>query len=124
MVAIVEREVDSQLGSSKKQAFTCGVFTDGADISAVGNARSNLRPGFSGIARAIEMRSDVGQAVAVNGGVRSCRLEMGGLDDADLAPTLSARRRDIGPSLARITGKADVTGIRAHPNQSRLQRGR
>src|SRR5215472_13818221 len=120
MVAIVEREVDSQLGSSKEQAFTCGVFTDGADISAVGNTRSDLRPGFSGIARAIEMRSDVGQAMAVNGGVGSRRLEMGGLDHAELAPRRQARRRDITPGLATIARQVDQAGVSADPDESHL----
>src|SRR5262249_15821386 len=124
VAAIVEREVDSQLCPSEKQTFAHRILTYRANVSTAGNAGCDLRPGCSGIARAIDMRSDVGQAMAVNGGVGSRRVEMGGLDDADLAPRRQPWRRDISPILARITAKADATRIRAHPNQSGLQRGR
>ncbi len=71
MVSVVEGDVDSALGSGEEEAFPLGIFADGVDGLVVGKAGDDLLPGLAAVVGAVDIRMQVVEAEAVDGGVGS-----------------------------------------------------
>src|SRR5262249_916338 len=89
---------------------------------AIGGPRSHLAPGLAKFMRGENRRRDIVEPVAINGSVSRARIEMRGINNADLAPIAQGRRSDIRPRLATIARELDHAGVRADPYLSGCNR--
>ena len=113
MVAVVEGNVDSQLGSGKQQSFLLGVLANRVDESVGRNAVHNRLPAFAIVARAIDIRRLIVEPVTINRNVSHGGIEARGLDHRDLAPVAESRRRHVLPVLAAVARQMQQPGIAA-----------
>src|SRR2546423_13251329 len=75
-IAVVKRKVDTAFRASVKQAFANGVFADAIQKASIRDSAGNALPGLAEIARAIQIRLQVFQAVTVHSGVSGGRIKM------------------------------------------------
>ena len=90
VVAIVEADEDGEFGAGEEQALAHGIFADGVD-GRIGQAADDLLPGVAAIVRAIDVRLQVVEADAVDGGVDGVVVEVRGVELRDLAPRRHGR---------------------------------
>ena len=88
VVAIVEADEDGELGGGVEQALAHGIFADGVD-GPIGQAADGLLPGLAAIVRAVDVRLEVVEAKAVDGGIDGVVIEVRGVELRDLAPRAS-----------------------------------
>ena len=122
MVAVVEGNVDAQLGGGVEQAILLRVFLDGVDVGAVGDSGDDVLPGLAAVVGAIDVGRVVGEAMAIDGGVGGFGIEVAGLDLRDLAPGGHRRRGDVVPVLAVVAGDVDEAVVGADPNGIGVER--
>src|SRR5262249_56699615 len=75
MVAIVEGDVDALLRPGVEKPPALRIFADDVDVAADGNSLSDRRPRLSAVPRAVDVRADVVQAIAVHGGIDRGRVD-------------------------------------------------
>ena len=122
MVAVVEGNVDAQLGGGVEQAILLRVLLDGVDVRAVGNPVNDVGPGAAAVVGAIDVGAPVGEAVAIDGGVGGFGVEVAGLNAGDLAPRRHRWRGHIVPMRAVVAGDVDEAVVGAGPDGLRVQR--
>src|SRR5260370_6369284 len=106
-IAIMERDVDAHFRAGVEQAFARGILADAVEEAAFGNAGGGALPGFAEVARAVEIRLQVFEAMPFDRGVRGGGVEMRSFDVRDLAPRCEFRRGDVAPSLAFVLRELD-----------------
>src|SRR5712692_2583187 len=94
LVAVVERDKHTGLGASVQQPTSHRILADAVDVTSLGDPRGDALPGFSGVARAVEMAAQVFEAMAID-----CRVHRGGVmprgfQMRDFAPWGEFGRRD------------------------------
>ena len=86
MIAIVEGNVNCALSAGKEQTLALGIFTHRIHILIGGNAVDDFGPGLAGVARAVNVRTQIVETQRVDGGVGRLRIEVAGFDDRNLLP--------------------------------------
>src|SRR5580704_17191908 len=76
MIAVIERDVDAQLGRSIEQAFLLGVFLDGVYKCAFGNSIDRVLPRFAAVVCAVDVRAIVGEAMTIDGSIGRLDVEV------------------------------------------------
>src|SRR5205085_12237163 len=99
----------------EEKAAAHGVFADDVD-GVVGQAAHDLRPRPAAVVRAVDVRAQVVEAEAVDGGVGRLRVEVAGVDDGDLAPGSQRGRRDVSPRAPAVARDVDEAVVRAGPD--------
>ena len=99
MIAIVEGNINGALGSGEQHPLADRIFAHGVDHFVVGNAVDDLLPGLAAIVRAIDVRAQIVEPEAVDGGVRGLGIEMRRVKLRNFAPRRQVRRRDVVPVL-------------------------
>src|SRR4029077_12981309 len=123
-VAVVKRNENRAFRTGKKQAFALGIFAYGIARSSGRNAVGDFGPRLAEIARAVNVRAQVIETEAVDGGVRGAGVEMRSLDDGNLAPGLELGRGDVFPGFSSVLRNVNQTVIGAGPNCIRVLEGR
>ena len=90
IVAIVEADEDGEFGGGEEQALAHRIFADGVDGS-IGQAADGLLPGGAAIVGAIDVRLQVVEAQAIDGGIHGVVIEVRGVELRHLAPGRHAR---------------------------------
>src|SRR5258708_34068096 len=115
-IAIIEGDVGAQFRAGVEQALAYRIFADAIEEAAFGNAGGGALPGFAEIARTVEIRLQVFEAMAVNRGVRGGSVEMRSFDVRDFAPGREFRRSDVAPGLAFVLRELDESVVSTGPN--------
>src|SRR5690349_18088440 len=102
MVAIVERNKNSEFGSGKEQSSTFRVFFYCLHIDTRRKATGDLLPALARIASAIDVRIVVFQSMPINRRIGLVHIEVRSLNHNQLAPRREIRRSYILPALAVV----------------------
>src|ERR1700687_5321747 len=97
VVAVVEGNVHAFFGPGVQKTFAHRVFAHRADKIDIANAADGFLPGLTKIMGAENMRMQVVETVAVDGGVSAASVKVRGLQNADRAPDGKVRRSNIFP---------------------------
>ena len=73
VIAIVKRNPDGIFRAGKQQAFAHRIFAHRVDRAEIGQAGGDQLPGLAAIVRAVDVRMQVVDAEAADGGVGGCR---------------------------------------------------
>jgi len=84
LVTIVKRNKDAGFRARIEQALSHRVLTHGVDEAPFRNALDDFRPRLAAVARALDMRLEVFQAMPVDGRVDGVSIVARGLDDSYL----------------------------------------
>ena len=74
--AVVQADIDAELGGGVEEAFGLGVFLDGVDVGAGGDAGGDLGPSLAAVAGFVDVGGGVVDAVAIDGGVGGESVEV------------------------------------------------
>ena len=85
IVAIVERNINGPLRSGEEQALAHRIFAHRVD-RPIRQAADDLLPGFAAVVRAVDVRLQIVEAEAVDGGVDGLVVEVRRVKLRDFAP--------------------------------------
>ena len=109
VVAVVERDRDAQFGGRVEQALARGIFLDGVQIRGLGEPVRGQRPRLAVIARAVDVRLVVFQAMAVD---RRPRPSPGSKCEASICVTLLQAASPGGVTFCQVLPPSRVRWIR------------
>ena len=95
--------------------FADRIFAHGVDHFVIGNAVGDLLPCLAAVVGAIDVRAQIVQAEAVDGGIDRLVIEMRGVELRYFAPRRKIGRRDVVPRLAAIASDVDQAVVGAGP---------
>ena len=102
--AVVEGNIDAGFGSGVEQAALLGIFANGANEGAIGNAVGELGPGLAVVGGFVDVGFEVVALVAIDGDVGGAGVERRSVDEADAAPLRHIFGSDVGPGLCLHRG--------------------
>src|SRR5581483_5464016 len=104
---------DAALGAGVEQSLANRIFAN--DVHRDLQAVCDELPAPAAVVRAVDVRFEIVEAMAIDGGVRRLRIEVRGLDDADLRPWRERGRRDVRPVRSLVARAPDQSIIGSGP---------
>ncbi len=117
---IVEGNVDAVFRAGIEQAFALWIFADSVDITVVGHAGDDFRPGLAVVGCFENVRAKVIELVAIDGDVGGACRVWRGFDDADEAPFPKFFRSDVCPVIAAVARDVHEPVVAAGPDEAFL----
>ena len=124
LVPIVERNPHARLRPREEQALAHGIFANGVDRGVVRQAAGDEPPGLTAVVRAVNVRTQIIDAEAANGGIGGFVVKMRSGKLRDFAPGRDLWRRDVFPIGAAIARDPKQTIVRARPDGVPVFEGR
>src|SRR5260370_5284864 len=94
------------------------MFADRVDWSIVRKPGNDFLPSGAEVAGAVDVRLQVVEAEAIDGGVDSSRVEVRSLQNGNLAPGSKLRRSDILPGLSAVASELNQAIVCAGPQRA------
>ncbi len=114
VVAVIEGHRHSALRSGVQQTLADRIFANGVH----GNRQTvgDQLPALSAVVGAVDVRTEIVEAMTIDGHVRRVGIELRGFDDSDFRPRCHRGRRDVLPMRALVARTPDLSVIRSNPD--------